>query len=312
MNVLPAGKLLELARTKGSATTGMSFGPVDFGRPFVHEQFTPLYYTSPYCQLSHEQKLRYNQLSGMRLNEGLQIFEGNFITRFLGRLAVEPRVLPDPSLRDCLIQAIREEQHHDQMFRALNKWCWPEIYQKQDYYFAKLSWFQKTSLGLFATLPHHLTTIIWIVLYAEEWAANLSKAIIRTPQTESLGELEPNFIKAHRAHLADEARHVQMDVHLIRALIHNMPKWKRMIDVWLSRILGRATTAPKRSAIAVIRQLLKEYPSLTPMARTMVREIARLSANPRFVQAFCVRGAAPLTFLLFDELQEFRYLADGT
>ena len=42
---------------------------IDFSRPFVPEQYTQLYYTPVYHGVHRQQRLRYNQLFGMRINE---------------------------------------------------------------------------------------------------------------------------------------------------------------------------------------------------------------------------------------------------
>ncbi len=54
--------------------TAIRFGAIDFSLPFIHEHFTQLYFTPFYAELTEAQRLRYNQLSGIRSNEQFILF----------------------------------------------------------------------------------------------------------------------------------------------------------------------------------------------------------------------------------------------
>ena len=73
-------------------------GQVDASRPFVPEEHTQLFYTPVYEKLSHEQRLRYNQLFGLRLNEYIMTLEAELIERLLAPLRRHPRVCSDGAL----------------------------------------------------------------------------------------------------------------------------------------------------------------------------------------------------------------------
>ena len=62
------------------------FGPVDFSRPFVHEEQTQLYYTPLYRDLARPHRLRYNQIFGVRVNEQFMALERDLTNRLLVRL----------------------------------------------------------------------------------------------------------------------------------------------------------------------------------------------------------------------------------
>ena len=58
-------------------------GKVDASRPFVPEEHTQLFYTPVYATLSLEQRLRYNQLFGLRLNEYIMTLEAELVERLV-------------------------------------------------------------------------------------------------------------------------------------------------------------------------------------------------------------------------------------
>ncbi len=76
-------------------TTPVQLGLVDFSKPFVPESFTPLFHTPVYARLSRVQQLRYNQLSGIRINEQFMLCEGAIPPSARGRAPPRMRTL-DP------------------------------------------------------------------------------------------------------------------------------------------------------------------------------------------------------------------------
>src|SRR6185436_10258369 len=72
--------------------------PIDLARPFVPEEYTQLYYTPLYATLSAAQRLRYNQLFALRINEYIMMLEADLIERLLPALARRPVVRDDAAL----------------------------------------------------------------------------------------------------------------------------------------------------------------------------------------------------------------------
>ena len=96
-------------------------GQVDASRPFVPEEHTQLFYTPVYEKLSHEQRLRYNQLFGLRLNEYIMTLEAELIERLLAPLRRHPRVCSDGALLLALDTMVAEERRHYAGFAAFNR-----------------------------------------------------------------------------------------------------------------------------------------------------------------------------------------------
>src|SRR6266850_2175709 len=96
---------------------------VDFSKLFLPEQFTPLFHTSAYANLSAEQRRRYNQLYALYFNEQIIFFETSLSESVLLPLA-DSRLPAD--LTVALREFMEEEQRHTRMFRALNEACAPD------------------------------------------------------------------------------------------------------------------------------------------------------------------------------------------
>lgn len=67
MQLLEPAQIRALSDDPARCARVLEFGPVDFSRPFVHEAHTQLYYTPLYRDLDGAQRLRYNQLFGIRV-----------------------------------------------------------------------------------------------------------------------------------------------------------------------------------------------------------------------------------------------------
>src|SRR5262249_52876512 len=119
----------------GASLTGMaqrkaSVEGIDFSRPFMPEELTPLFHTPAYLWLNPSQRLRYNQLHALYFNEQTMFFEKALARNVLGYFLAQP--LPT-GLKSGLRQFLTEEGQHTEMFRALNRQCAPAIYARQDF-----------------------------------------------------------------------------------------------------------------------------------------------------------------------------------
>src|SRR5687767_14215247 len=63
---------------------------IDFGKPFLPERLTPLFFTPVYATLNERQRLRYNQMQALYLNEQIVFFETAVGTNMLDALAHDP------------------------------------------------------------------------------------------------------------------------------------------------------------------------------------------------------------------------------
>ena len=287
-----------------------TFEAIDFSRPFIHEHYTQLYYTSFYAELSDAQRLRYNQLFGIRVNEQFMMFEHGFTQRVIAKLINHRDVKRCPELTGCLRLMLEEEARHHDMFKRLNKKCLPSIYERRETYFTRLSTFQRIALWPITAFGRHFPFLLWLVLILEEYSVRFSLSLMKEDNTESLGSLEPNVVKAHAAHLRDEARHVHIDARLIDLLLSRAGVVKRHSNGVLFRYLLREVVSPKCSGITVIKHLVSEFPAMTHLESPMIDAIRRQRYDLCMVQRLVDPTDMPLTTLLLGRYPEFSFISD--
>ncbi len=305
MHVQAPERILRRSERACEGAAALRFGPIDFSRPFFHERATQLYHTPWYETLTPAQRLRYNQLFGVRSNEQFMMFEHGFTGRVIARLAAHPTLRPHPVLRRCLHLMLREEARHQAMFRDLNRACLPQAYAHGDVYFTRLGALEQLALRVLERLPHQLMSLVWLILILEEHSIRVSLDMIRRPVTESLGPLEPNIVRAHTVHLRDEARHVHIDANLIDLLAEHGGALKRRVNAALLGRLLREILTPKRSGLRVIRYLVQEFPDLAPQREAMLAAVRAQGLDPLVLGHLLDPAQMPLTALLGQRYPEF-------
>ena len=113
---------------------------------------------------------------------------------------------------------IEEERQHYRCFAALNRACFPALYERGERYFSDLPWPTRALFGAVGLVAGRLAFALWYLMAMEESSTALARDMARNPVTETLGEIEPTFAAIHREHLKDELRHLQIDGILIDAL----------------------------------------------------------------------------------------------
>lgn len=310
MEILPPSRIKKLAEDPERCTHPIALGPVDFAKPFIPEEFTQLYYTSFYSKLTHEQRLRYNQLFGVKVNEQVMVLEEDFTERMLGRLVRHPKIAADVDLAGCLERMIDEERRHSEMFHDLNRRCLPEIYNCRRRYFLRMGWPDRLAFSFVTAAPYHLTFLLWLSTAMEEYSIGLSRAFIKNRETESLGPLEENFVRVHAEHVKDEMRHVHTGINLIEACLSGGSKAKRRINARLFERLIRNIVVPQRSGPKVICHLLEDHPELKPMGNRLIRAVRDLKDDERFQKSLFNRSLMPHMFQHFDAQPEFENLGE--
>lgn len=286
---------------------------VDSGSPFVPEDYTQLYYTPLYASLSFEQRLRYNQLFGLRINEYIMMLEADLVERLLTPLLRLPEVAADAELVQAVSTMIREEKGHFEAFAALNRACRPDLYPPaRDRLFSRLPGWTQAMFWLVGTLAGRLSFALWYLMAMEESSTTLARDMVRRPDTETLGRLDPAFVSVHREHMKDESRHLQLDGRLIELCIGTRAKHSRMLNAWLFQFMLRGVTRPTRggSGVMVIRQLVREMPELAVREEEMIRAALDLRMNTAFQASLFNRRIMPLTFGVFDEMPELARLGE--
>lgn len=308
MNLLTTDKILALSRQPARRTQDIALEPIDFSRPFIHEHFTQLYYTPVYRHLGFAHRLRYNQLFAIRVNEVFMMFERDFTTRILERMFKHPGIKSDRLLTECLIQMIEEEDSHHRIFHSLNQAALPEVYGNRERFFSRMGIIERAAFVVATAFPRRLVFLHWFLIAMEEYSMALSRAYLKGRKTESLGELEPNFVQVHGQHLKDESRHVQIDVHMIRRCLEHCSAWSRTLNARMLAVFLKDAVVPKRSGMRVLEYWLAEFPELSGQAAGMKRELLALKKDAAFQKSLFNREMMPRTFDLFDANPEFELL----
>ena len=298
-------RIRALAADPARCTQPVPIQAIDFSRPFIPEHYTQLYYTPLYARLSHEQRLAYNQLFGVRTNEFIMMLERDLIEHVLLPLRTHRRVKRQSGLAECLDIMITEERRHYALFLDINRHSLPGVFTgARERYFSQLPWGARAAFYLLGLVARRFAFPLWYLMAMEESSITLSRAMNRQRVTESLGELEPHWVALHREHAKDEARHLHIDAHLIELCISNSSKLTQRIDAGLfQRMLGGGLSRPERSGsgVKVIRHLVKMRPELQPLEAKMIRAVLALKDETAYQKSLFNREIMPLTFGIFDD-----------
>ncbi len=304
MTSLSLDQIRRMSLNPKSCTASLPIGRIDFEKPFIPEHFTQLYYLPVYSTLPFRQKLRYNQLFGIKVCEQLMNFENVFLNRILKKVLRHPEICSRPSLFSCLSTFIQEEEKHYQLFKDLALACLPEVYSKSDFYFTRLSLKDGLFFKLGTAWPTRFHFVLWFVIALEEYSVALSQEMLRNPNTESLGGLEPHFLAVHGEHLKDEWRHVHLDVHLIESCLLSDSPTLRKINAWIFETIFNEILIPKRTGVAVLRRWFMEFPDIE--SKTIEREVQTLGHQEAYQNSLFSKKTMPLTFSLFEKHEEWR------
>jgi len=305
MPILTTEQILKQSLLAGQQAAVFEFAPLERDRPFIPEQFTQLYHTPLYATLTEAQRLAYNQLCGLSANEHFMLFETGFTNRVISRLVRHPQVLREPDLAQCLQLMLQEELRHSAMFRQLNQHCMPELYRQQPYYFTRMSRLEKLLLWCLTHIPGQLIFLLWLVLIIEEHSNHISRSALATRQQGSLGALEPNFARVHRAHLKDEARHVHIDARLLELLIDKASRGSRKTNAVMLKSLLFEIMTPKRAGLAVVRTLVSQRPELAARSMQLLQALRSLQIDPGFALTLAQSDNRPLSDFLQQTYPEF-------
>lgn len=299
MNVLALERIAAIAADPARCTAAVPAAPPDPSRPFIPEHHTQLYFTASYAGLSREQRIRYNQLFALRVNEYIMMLERDFVDPVLN--ALRPRA--EPALAAAADGMLAEEASHYQAFAALNRRCSPADYRDSDWCFMRLRARERLALALMKAGAAKLPFALWIIIAMEESSIGLATDMARDRGDGPLGPLDPHFVAVHREHAKDEARHIHVDVHLVRAFLAPLPRAWRALNARLFMSFMRNMTTPARygTGARVVRRLVAEFPDLAARREALIEDLLRLRDNAAFQRSIFNRKLMPLAFALYDE-----------
>jgi hypothetical protein len=276
---------------------------IDFSLPFFPAGLTALAHTPSWRLLENHHQLRYSQLYALYHNEQTVFFEEMLATNLLPAFFKRPDLIGDDLAAD-LRRFEAEEIRHSGWFRTLNHRVDPARFQTEQgaYVFVPAGVRTRAVTGWIARRPFAFPCWIWLMLLQEERSVAVSRECLKAAEN-----LEPAFTALHRKHLADEIGHVQWDIQLVERVWLPMPRWKRRLHARLfGWMMAEFFTAPKRSARAVLRALIDEFPELVGLADPLFRELGDLASSIPYHASLYSRETTPRCFALFDELPEFR------
>ncbi len=274
---------------------------IDSSRPFMPDRFLPLLYTSAYASLTPAQRLRYNQLHALYVNEQIIFFEKSLVRNVLSPLLRRP--LPG-SFSQGLVRFIAEEDRHTAMFRELNQLCAPSYYSALDFHFVRVPAGLAALLDRVTRKPEVFPLFLWLMLIQEEKSSFYSREMLRHAAL-----LEPRFVETFRIHLADEMGHIRWDEQLLEILWARCGALLRYFNAWaLGWLLGEFFLLPKRGSWRVVLQLAEEFPALKTRLGEMRRQLLALEKDAGYHESVYSREMVPRCFARFDQWPEFRVL----
>lgn len=302
-----------LAADPANQTRAVTDLAIDPRRPWVPEDYTQLYYTPAYASLHFEHRLRYNQLFALRINEYIMMLESDLVEQLLTPLMRRPDVAADAELLQALATMIEEERRHHAGFAALNRACRPDLYPPgEDRLFSQLPVWTRAMFALAARVAGRLAFSLWYLMAMEESSQALARDMVRRPQTETLGPLDPAFCLVHTEHMKDESRHLHLDAILIERCIGSGSRLTRALNARAFQAMLAGITRPTRggSGVKVIRQLVREMPELGDREEELIRAVLALRDDKAFQASLFNRRIMPLTFGVFDATAEFATLGE--
>ena len=275
-------------------------GRADASRPFVPEEHTQLFYTPIYATLSHEQRLRYNQLFGLRVNEYIMMLEAELVGRLLAPLRRHPRVRDDGAMLQALDTMVDEERRHYDGFAAFNRSARPDLYPAgSDRFFSRLPAWTQAMFRIVGWLAKRYAFALWYLMAMEESAKSFARDMVLQPQTKTLGPLDPAFVALHHQHMKDETRHVHIDALLIERCM-DARSGALNAHLFTAMLEGVVRPTPGGSGVKVIRQLVADRPELVTRQAELVAAVLSLRDNQRFQESLFNRRIMPRTFEIFD------------
>jgi hypothetical protein len=121
--------------------------------------------------------------------------------------------------------------------------------------------------------------------------------------------LEPHFVAAQRKHVADEVGHVHWDQALLDWVWPKAGFLCRQINTRiLAWMIEEYFSTPKRAALRVLSELVKEFAELRPEIAGFRRELIELGHDENFRKSLYCQENVPNTFRRFNAWPEFQPL----
>lgn len=275
---------------------------VDYSLWFMPQCLTALNFTSEYEALTNVQRLRYNQLHALYLNEQTMFFE-RMLAPVLDSF-LRSKDLP-AGLRENVRGFARDERRHTAMFRRLNRSAGGSLYEHADFCFVRVPHLARNIMKSMAARPAVFPFVLWLMHLQEERALYFGQQFLKCAHP-----IEEHFLETQKAHIADEVRHVSCDKELLDWLWPRTNRAIRCINVrFLGWLMREFFGPPKRAQINLVQQLVSEFPALRPRFPALKLALLNLARDERFLHSMYSRENVPDAFARFDRTPELWSLA---
>ena len=173
---------------------------------------TPLDYAPVYRELDRCHQRRYNQLTAMMANEIIAFMESEFLVTALSAVASLRDANQPADLRAAVRRFADDQRRHAGIWWNLNRLSEPDWYRAKNRWLIRIPPGTTAAARFVARHPVAFPLVFWLQLVQEERSLEISRRCMRVPAST----IEPLYVAAYSAHLPDEARHVQIDRHLIQ------------------------------------------------------------------------------------------------
>lgn len=275
---------------------------IDRGKLWAPPAMSPLTYLPSFDRLDAAQQLRYNQIFALAICEQFIWFENHFLIDAMGS------VVRHFDVPEELVTAVdfltSEELKHTRMFWRLLQKAEPQWYAQPRYRVFRMTPAQRLLTRAMLAWPKHVLVWIWIAIFFEERTTDYCRQYVQFDK-QNPGALDPNFLQIHRFHFRDEARHFQLDQHLLSWVYDRAPRWKcRLAGKMFYRVM-RGYTAPRNTAMQTLRQLALEFPELNrDLLPALARELPLLGQSREYHEMAFSRRAVKNSLGLFAEYPE--------
>jgi hypothetical protein len=274
---------------------------VDRDRNWLPDRIMPLGFLPAYARLDAAEQRRCNQLHAMGICEQFIWFETLVTAPVLATL--RHRGLPQ-ALREALWHFVEEEDKHIEMFWRLLEVSEPGWYQPRRLRLFRLSPLHQGLADRCVASPRLFLAWIWLAIFIEERTLFLAREYLRSHRLAP-DRVDVLYTRVHELHMRDEARHCQLDQHLLTWLYDGEPEWKRKLCGRMFYHVMRSHVFPHRTAGRILDVMEREFPRLRhSIAPRMRSELPLIGHDLEFHRRVFSRDALPRTMALLAEYPE--------
>jgi hypothetical protein len=273
---------------------------VDRTKPWEPDDLSALCFVPAFRSLNAEQRRRCNQLHALGVCEQFIWFEQQLIRTVSQVLQIN--TLPAP-LEEALAHFVAEETKHIAMFWRLLERSEPLWYRERTPRLFRVSPLQQFAMDRGGENPQTFIAWVWLAIFVEERTLYLSRLHVQAARRDP-GKIDPLHAQVHHFHFLDEARHHQLDQHLLTWLYDPQPQWKKKLSALMFRQVLQSFVGG-RMAPSIVAQLGREYPGLRgKVLPCMLAELREIKRNPDYHRKLFSNAVQPHTLALLAQYPE--------